>query len=86
MIGGGVRSLDPDGQSGVGKLPLSPGGLRLSQATIASTRGSSWPTNDTALAPSEWPAIPMWCGSIMSQSGLLAVASPAATRRSCFAA
>jgi hypothetical protein len=58
VIGGVCRVCGADAQLGVPNGP-SPGAERLSQATIAFTRGSSWPMNETAAAPSEWPAIPI---------------------------
>src|SRR4051812_25435662 len=59
---------------------------RLSQATIAFTRGSNCPMYDTPEAPYEWPAMPTRFVSSMLQYGLYAASSPALARRSCFGA
>jgi hypothetical protein len=44
IAGLGGRGEDPDAQTGLAPTGLSPGFERLSQAAIASTRLSSWPT------------------------------------------
>src|SRR3954452_23583577 len=59
---------------------------RLSNATIAFTRGSNCPMYDTPEAPYEWPAMPTRFVSSMLQYGLYAASSPALARRSCFGA
>src|SRR3954463_13342767 len=59
---------------------------RLSQATIAFTRGSNCPMYDTPSAPYEWPAMPTRLVSSICQSGLYAAFSPAFARLSCLGA
>jgi hypothetical protein len=60
----------------------------LSQATIASTTalavrpGLSQQTVEIAVAPSEWPTIPIRFGSTSEWSGLYGAFRPSATRRS----
>src|SRR3954470_24976698 len=80
VIGGAARGALPDGH-GAG---VADGVERLSHATIAFTRGSLWPTNDTPDAPNECPAMPMRAGSTASYNGLYAVSRPSRTRRCCF--
>ena len=60
MIGAGAWLAGLDGQGFTLVLPLvgTLGAPRLSRATIALTRGSFWPSNETPAAPKECPAIP----------------------------
>src|SRR3954447_24986447 len=81
VIGAGRRVSRAAAQGGTGIAPA--GVARLSQATIALTRGSRWPTNDTPEAPKEWPARPTRLRSSSDHSGFAAVLRPAATRRCC---
>src|SRR3954464_2552216 len=81
VIGAGRRGAGGGGQIGTGIAPE--GVARLSQATIAFTRGSRWPTNDTPEAPKECPARPTRLRSSSDHSGLAAAWRPSATRRLC---
>src|SRR3954451_6389345 len=81
VIGAGRRVAGAEGQVGTDIAPE--GVARLSQATIALTRGSRWPTNDTPEAPKECPARPTRLRSSSDHSGFAAVLRPAATRRCC---
>src|SRR3954452_17311199 len=81
VIGAGRRVAGAEGQVGTDIALV--GVARLSQATIALTRGSRWPTKDTPEAPKECPARPTRSRSSSDDSGLLGVLSPAAARRCC---
>src|SRR5256885_1192973 len=83
VIGGTVRCEGSTQLFSSGPPPLAPvdwlgsGLARLSQATIAFTRGSHWPMYDTPAAPYECPAMPSREGFNSFQNGLYGASRPA---------
>src|SRR3954449_4361297 len=91
VIGGTVRCEGSTQLFSSGPPPLAPvdwfgsGLARLSQATIAFTRGAHWPMYDTPAAPYECPAMPSCEGFNSFQNGLYGASRPAFTRWFCLA-
>ena len=86
VIGASVWLSGSAGHGFTGRPPLVAGRPRLSHATIALTRGSFCPMNETPAAPNECPASPICCVLSIYQNGLYAAFKPAATRRFCLGA
>ena len=70
VIGASAWLSGSNGHGFTARPPLVPGGPRLSQATIALTRGSFWPMKETPAAPKECPASPIFFGFSSFQNGL----------------
>src|SRR3954452_7570283 len=65
----GCAGVSDGSPAGTWSRQLPVAGARLSQATIARTRGSHWPTRLTAEAPSECPAMPTRVASRSERAG-----------------